>query len=65
MTIDQIRSAISFMEANYNAAMEADDLSLASAIYDKIKRLQNELIRAICAIDSNTTEADVRYFEGF
>lgn len=65
MTIDQIRTALDHMESNYGLAMDAEDQGLAHAFYDKIVWLRNELIRAIRTEDPYTTEADIRYFEGW
>lgn len=65
MSIDQIRSALTHMEANYSLAMDTESYSLANAFLDKIIFLQDELVRLVVAEDPYTTEADVRYFEGF
>ena len=65
MTVDQIRSALDHMEANYSSAMDSEAYGLAQAMYDKIMSLRDQLIQAITAADPYTTEADVRYFEGF
>ena len=65
MTVDQIRTALDHMEANYGLAMDHEDMGLAQAFYDKIMYLRTELIRAIRAADPYTTEADIRYFEGW
>jgi hypothetical protein len=65
MTVDQIRAALDYMESNYSLAMDHEDMGLAQAFYDKIKFLQGELIRTIRAEDPYTTEADIRYFEGW
>jgi hypothetical protein len=53
------------MEANYSLAMDTESYSLANAFLDKIIFLQDELVRLVVAEDPYTTEADVRYFEGF
>lgn len=65
MTIDQIRGALDHMEANYGLAMDADDYGLANAFLVKIDWLRDELVRAIRATDPHTTEADIRFFEGW
>ena len=65
MTVDQIRIALTNIESNYSVAMDREDFELARYYYDKIRTLQGELVRAICAEDPCTSEADVRYFEGF
>lgn len=65
MTIDQIRVALDNMELNYGLAIDADELGLARAFYDKIMWLRDELIRQIRAEDPHTTEADIRFFEGW
>lgn len=65
MTVDQIRSALDFVEANYAAAMDSEAFGLATALHDKIMKLREMLVEAIIAADPYTTEADVRQFEGF
>jgi len=65
MTVDQIRSALDYMEANYSRAMDEGAYGLANAFLSKIDRLRDELIRAIQATDAHTTEADIRFFEGW
>jgi len=65
MTVDQIRTALDYMEQNYSLAMDHEDLGLARAFLDKIRFLQAELVRAITTADPYTSAADVRYFEGF
>lgn len=64
MTIDQIRSALDFVEANYASAMDSEAFGLAQALHDKIMKLRQQLVEAIVAADPYTTEADARYFEG-
>ena len=64
MTVDQIRTALDWMEANYSRAMDAEAYGLANAFLAKIKRLQKQLIQAIQATDPYASEADIRYFEG-
>jgi hypothetical protein len=65
MTVKLIRAALANIESNYSVAMDCENFELARYYYDKIRSLQNELVRAICAEDPCTSEADVRYFEGF
>ena len=65
MTVDQIRTALTWMEENYSLAMDSEELGLAAALWDRIQHLQDELVRLLCAEDPYTTEADVRFFEGF
>ena len=65
MTVDQIRSALDHMEANYSRAMDHEDFGLANAFLSKIDWLREELVRVICSQDPYTTPADVRYFEGW
>jgi two-component SAPR family response regulator len=63
MTVDQIRTALDHMEANYSLAMDNSEYGLANAFLSKIDWLREELVRAIKAIDPYTTEADIHYFE--
>ena len=65
MTVDKIRTALDYMEQNYSLAMDHEDMGLAQAFYDKIMFLRDELVREIRAEDPYTTEADIRYFEGW
>jgi len=60
LTIDQIRSALDHMEANYSAAMDCGAYGLANAFLDKITGLADELAHRF---DHYTTAADVRFFE--
>ena len=64
MTVDHIRVAIDNIESNYCVAMGLEDFALASYYHDKLISLYEDLVRAICAQDPYTSEADVRYFEG-
>jgi len=63
MTVDQIRFALDYMEANYSSAMDAEAYGLANAFLAKIDRLREQLVQAIRAEDPHTTESDIRYFE--
>lgn len=63
LNIDQIRSALDFLEANYSKAMDGEAYGLANAILAKIDGLTEELTVKIMAEDPYTTAADVRYFE--
>jgi hypothetical protein len=65
MTIKEIRNALDFLESNYEMAMDSKAHGLADALRDKILALQDQLVKAIVAEDPYTTEADVRFFEGF
>ena len=65
MTIKEIREALEYLESNYEMAMDFKAHSLATALRDKILILQNQLVEAIVADDPYTSEADVRFFEGF
>lgn len=65
MSVDQIRTTLEELESNYSMAMDFSAYSLANVIACQIDSLREELIRQICAKDPYTTEADVRYFEGF
>jgi chromosome condensin MukBEF ATPase and DNA-binding subunit MukB len=65
MTVDQIRSALDYMEANYSRAMDEGAYGLANAFLAKIDRLRDLLVQAICTEDPHASEADVRFFEGW
>lgn len=65
MTIDQIRITLDELESNYGMAMDFRAYPLAQHLREQIQRLQNELIQLVMEADPYTTEADVRYFEGF
>ena len=65
LTVDQIRSALDSMERNYSLAMDSESYGLANAFLAKIDRLREELVRVIRELDPHTTEADIRFFEGF
>jgi len=43
LSIEQLRSALDYMELSYGVAMDAEDFSLADAFLDKITGLANEL----------------------
>ena len=63
LNVDQIRSALDFLEASYSKAMDGEAYGLANAILAKIDGLTEELTAKIMAEDPYTTAADVRYFE--
>jgi len=63
LNIDQIRSALDFLEASYSKAMDGEAYGLANAILAKIDGLTEELTAKIMAENPYTTAADVRYFE--
>jgi hypothetical protein len=63
LSIEQIRSALDFLEANYSAAMDGEAYGLANAILAKIDGVREMLTAEIMAEDPYTTAADVRYFE--
>jgi hypothetical protein len=65
MTIERIRTALDELESNYGMAMDFKAYVLADALRDQILMLQDALVKAIVAEDPYTTEADVRFFEGF
>lgn len=65
MTVKDIRDALEIMELNYQMAIGFRANTLAEALRDKILLLQDQLVKAIVAEDPYTTEADVRFFEGF
>jgi hypothetical protein len=64
-TIEQIRTALDELEFNYSMAMDFKAYPVADHILPQIRALQDKLVELICAEDPYTTEADVRYFEGF
>ena len=64
-TIEQIRTALDELESNYSMAMDFKAYPLADHLLPQIRALQDKLVELICAEDPYTTEADVRYFEGF
>lgn len=47
MNIEQIRTAMDYMEQNYSLAMDAGDESLAMAFNDKIQTLSDMLVRKL------------------
>jgi len=63
MTVNQIRTALDYMESNYSLAMDSEAYDLANSFLAKIDWLKDELVRQIQAEDPYTTEADIRYFE--
>ena len=63
LSIEQIRSALDFLEASYGKAMDGEAYGLANAIHAKIDGLMETLTAKIMAEDPCTTAADVRYFE--
>jgi len=65
LSIEQIRSALDFLEASYSKAMDGEAYGLANAILTKIESLKETLVAKITAEDPYTTAADVRYFEGW
>jgi hypothetical protein len=65
LSIEQIRSALDFLENSYSKAMDGDAYGLANAILTKIEGLKETLVAKITAEDPCTTAADVRYFEGW
>ncbi len=64
LSTDQIRHSLSYMNKNYNLAVDQTAYGLADAIKDKIDGLWYELVNRIQSEDPCTTEADIRYFEG-
>ena len=65
MTINQIREQLEMLESNYAMAMDFRAYSLAYHLLPQIIELEDKLVELICAEDPYTTEADVRFFEGF
>jgi hypothetical protein len=63
LNIDQIRSALDFLEASYSKAMDSEAYGLADTILAFRDTLTEELTAKIMAEDPYTTAADVRYFE--
>jgi len=66
LSIEQIRSALDFLESSYSKAMDGDAYGrpwFANAILAKIDGLRETLVAKITAEDPYTTAADVRYFE--
>jgi hypothetical protein len=63
LNIDQIRSALDFLEASYSKAMDGEAYGLADTILTFRDTLTEELTAKIMAEDPYTTAADVRYFE--
>jgi hypothetical protein len=62
MTIVQLRTALEYMERNYELALDAGDQSLADAFNDKIQILLNQLIALVQDEDPYASEADIRYW---
>lgn len=65
MTVSQIRTTLEELESNYEMAMNFRAYPLADHLQLQITQLQDKLVELICAEDPYTTEADVRFFEGF
>lgn len=63
LSIEQIRSALDFLESSYDKAMDGEAYGLANALLAKIDGLTEALTAKIMAEDPHTTAADVRYFE--
>jgi hypothetical protein len=64
-TVDQIRTILDELESNYSMAMDFQAYPLANHLLKQIDALRDELVGLIMAADPYTSEADVRYFEGF
>ena len=64
-TVDQIRTILDELESNYSMAMDFQAYPLANHLLKQIDTLRDELVGLIMAEDPYTSEADVRYFEGF
>jgi hypothetical protein len=64
-TVNQIREQLEMLESNYSMAMDFQAYPLAQHVLKQIDTLRDELVRLVMAEDPYTTEADVRYFEGF
>lgn len=63
LTVNQLRDSLTWIETNYDTAMDQGAIGLANALRDKRDLLWAELVRRIQADDPYTTEADIRYFE--
>ena len=64
-TVDQIRTILDELESNYSMAMDFQAYPLANHLLKQIDTLRDELVGLIMAEDPYTSEADVRYFEGW
>lgn len=64
MTVEQIRTALTHMEHNYDLAISAHEYGLANAFHAKIDWLWSELIRLVKAEDPDINEADITFFGG-
>ena len=64
MTVDQIRTALTHMEHNYDLAISAHEYGLANAFHAKIDWLWSELIRLVKAENPDINEADITFFGG-
>jgi primosomal protein N'' len=64
-TVNQIREQLEMLESNYSMAMDFQAYPLAQHLLKQIDMLKEQLVAQIVAEDPYTTEADVRYFEGF
>ncbi len=64
-TVNQIRAQLEMLESNYSMAMDFRAYPLANHLLKQIDALRDELVGLIMAEDPYTSEADVRYFEGF
>lgn len=65
MNIQQIRDELEMLESNYAMAMDFKAYPLADHLLPQIRALQDMLVELITAEDPYTTEADVRFFEGW
>ena len=65
MTIEGLRTTLEELESNYEMARRFRAYHLVEALRDQILMVQDALVKAIVAEDPYTTEADVRFFEGF
>ena len=65
MTINQIRTALDELESNYSMAMDFQAYPLANHLLKQIDALREELVRQIQTEDPYTSEADIRFFEGW
>jgi hypothetical protein len=65
LTLEQVREGLVWLQRNYETMLDSGAYDLANMIGAKIDAYKQELISRITAEDPYTTEADIRYFEGW
>jgi hypothetical protein len=65
MNIQQIRDELEMLESNYAMAMDFKAYALADHLHPQILALRDKLVALVCEEDPYTTEADIRFFEGW